>query len=214
MASGIALKLPEASASEPALPVPEFLLEGDEPSAAQFPRALAPKQSLTARPHTEPEPSFEPEPQNRALPEAYGTGVLLLMPRDPRCLYAHWDLAREEQERYNRQAAGQHLSLRVYRDKAGGELATEVHVHPESQHWFVHVPQAATRYVAELGFYTPASEWRSLKLSQPAFTPTDAPAEPAPVIFARMPEQTPPFGSSSKGTQTTLQASAPVSGPA
>jgi uncharacterized protein len=121
------------------------------------------------------------------LPEAYGTGSFWLTARDPHCLYAHWDLTPEQQRHYNRLAAHRHLAVRVRTEPADDPASAEIHVHPESGHWFIHVEQAGRTYLAELGYYGQDGHWRRLALSEPAATPPERVAEPAPVRFATVP---------------------------
>jgi hypothetical protein len=78
------------------------------------------------------------------LPEAYGTKALLLTARDPHWLYAHWDLTREQLKRYNSRSVDRHLVLRIYRNEVSGEPHREIHVHPESRHWFANVERTRT----------------------------------------------------------------------
>ena len=120
------------------LTIPQLLLEGDEPAA---PPMTGPGQKYALGP-TMPAGDFGPE--EAALPEAYGTAKLLLAARDPHWLYAHWDLTREQQQQYNALSADHHLVMRVYPGTVGARPVTEVHVHPESQYWFIHVDRADT----------------------------------------------------------------------
>jgi hypothetical protein len=148
-------------------------LEGDEPSAG--PEATGPGAKYALGPTP---PQAAPEPAGPELPEAYGTGTLALTARDSRCLYAHWDLTREQRQRYHAQAAGQHLILRVFEETGSGRaLATEIQVDAESQHWFIHVPRAAASYVADVGHYLPGGAWVGIAASGVAVTPPDTLAE-------------------------------------
>ena len=77
------------------------------------------------------------------LPEAYGTKKLFLTARDPHWLYAHWDLTREQQLKLNaalhrRPSGPAHLC----RKRSKAIPTYEIHVHPESRHWFAHVERA------------------------------------------------------------------------
>jgi hypothetical protein len=166
------------------LTIPQILLEGDEPTASPM---TGPGQKYALGP-TLPAGHFGPE--EAALPEAYGTAKLLLAARDPHWLYAHWDLTREQQRRYNALAADRHLVVRVYPDTVGAQPVTEVHVHPESQHWFIHVDRADTRYVAELGYYRRQQQWVTVAISSPAATPADTASTDQTVRFATVPAQT------------------------
>jgi hypothetical protein len=116
--------------------VPSILLEGDAPAT---PTASGPgeKYSLGATPPTQHFLAAESE-----LPESYGTKKLFLTARDPHWLYAHWDLTREQQMKLNAQSSDGHLVLRIYAHKIEGHPAYEIHVHPESRHWFTHVERA------------------------------------------------------------------------
>jgi len=127
--------------------IPAILLEGDRPSP---PPVSGPGEKFALGP-TPPPQQFNLEAAE--LPSAYGTGRLFLAARDPHWLYANWDLTREQQSRYNAQSADGHLILRVFIDAAEGPAVSEIHVHPESRHWFAHVERAATQYVAKLGWY-------------------------------------------------------------
>jgi hypothetical protein len=121
------------------------------------------------------------------LPQAYGTKKFLLIPRDPHWLYAHWDLTNEQQRRYNLASTDRHLIIRIYRDAAAGQPESEIHVHPESRHWFVHVVGAQTTYVAELGYYNADSQWVSISVSAAATTPSDSESSDRSLEFATLP---------------------------
>ena len=132
--------------------IPAILFEGDRHEA---PHVSGPGQRYALGP-TAPVEKFKTEGE---LPESYGTGAILLTARDPHWLYTHWDLSGDQQRRYNAFSRDGHMVVRVYINAPGGKPATEVHVHPESRHWFVHVTQANARYVAELGYYSAADRW-------------------------------------------------------
>jgi hypothetical protein len=169
----------EAIASDPLLSkIPSILFEGDEPSAAPI---TAPGEKFATGPSLSPLPA---EPEEDRLPEAYGTGRVFLTARDPHCLYAHWDLTAEQQRHYNSLSADQHLIVRTRLESPSGAIVNELPVHPESRHWFIHVDHAATRYVAELGYYPPNRQWRTIATAEPVLTPPEAVAEEAPIQFA------------------------------
>ncbi|MEW6304833.1 MAG: DUF4912 domain-containing protein [Verrucomicrobiota bacterium] len=167
------------------LEVPSILLEGDEtpPPPVSGPGRrydLGPtgKQELVAG-----------EPGE--LPEAYGTQRLLLTARDPHWLYAAWDFTREQLREYNNLARDRHLVLRVYLGSVGGEPFREVHVHPESRNWFVHVGRGGAKFVAQLGYYTRAGKWTAITDSKATLTPPDALSEDTSVQFANVPVEIP-----------------------
>ncbi len=74
----------------------------------------------------------------------------------------------------NAQSADGHLVLRIYAHKIEGHPAYEIHVHPESRHWFTHVERAGNSYVAELGYYSALGRWMRISVSSGTMTPPDA----------------------------------------
>lgn len=165
-----------------ALPsIPPILLEGDHPT---LPTASGPGEKFALGP-TPPEQHFEPE--SVELPEAYGTRRLHLTARDPHWLYANWDLTREQQVRYNKQSGDGHLILRIYADTPGGRPVSEIHVHPESRHWFANVERAGTKYAAEIGFYRKSRKWTSVATSGATLTPPETVSSDAGAEFATIP---------------------------
>ena len=167
-----------------AIKVPPLLLEGDEPTA---PSVSGPGQRYALGPTPPPEHAGATV-ESGELPEAYGTKKLLLAARDPHWLYAHWDLTREQLREYNRRSADGHLVVRVFVDHLADEPFTEVHVHPESRNWFVHVGRGGTRFIAELGYYGKTSgRWTSVSVSAPTLTPPHTLSSDTSVHFATIP---------------------------
>ena len=164
--------------------VPSILLEGDDTPAPMSASGPGEKFSLGATP---PAQSFS----GGELPESYGTKKLFLTARDPHWLYAHWDLTREQQLQFNGESTDGHLILRVYADKIQGHPLYEIHVHPESRHWFAHVEQAGSSYVAELGYYSALGRWMRVAVSTATVTPPDAASKEDAAEFATIPFEIP-----------------------
>jgi hypothetical protein len=164
---------------------PAILLEGDSPS---LPSAGGPgeKYSLGATPPVQSFPTAESE-----LPESYGTKKLFLTARDPHWLYAHWDLTHAQQLKLNAQSTDGHLLLRIYPHKIEGHPLYEIHVHPESRHWFAHVERAGDSYVAELGYYSALGRWTRISVSSGTMTPPDAVSAEEDTEFATIPFEFP-----------------------
>ena len=172
------------TAPQPALKIPPILLEGDGP------------RPLVAEPVKKAAPASAPvvAPQAREsarLPEAYGTRRLMLVARDPHWLYAHWDLTPQQQREYNALSTDRHLVVRVQPGTLAGQPFTELHVHPESHSWFIHVERAATRYSAELGYHPAVGEWVRVATSTPAATPPDTVSADRTLRFATVPPEVP-----------------------
>ena len=136
--------------------IPALLLEGDQPpppsvSGPGSRYALAPQPVRSAA-----------LPSSGELPEAYGTGRIFLAARDPHWLYVSWDFTHEQQSRHNALSRDGHLVIRVFARDEKAPAIPDVHVHPESRNWFVHVPYARTAYRAEIGYLDSTATWRSL----------------------------------------------------
>jgi uncharacterized protein len=170
--------------AEPGFSIPPILLEGDQPTWPST--GPGEKYALGPAPAAAPQGSEAGE-----LPEAYGTGRLLLVARDPHWLYAHWDLQPQQQRQYNALSADHHLVVRVRPGTLAGHPLTEVHVHPESRSWFIHVEQAGTRYAAELGYYPANRHWVTVAASAPAVTPPDSISRDKTLRFATIPPEAP-----------------------
>jgi hypothetical protein len=167
------------------LKIPPILLEGDAPST---PPVSGPGQRYALGPTPTAAPAVSAGAQ---LPESYGTKQLFLAARDPHWLYAHWDFSREQIRKYNALSCDGHLVLRVYRGAADGEPLSQIHLHPESRNWFVPVPAAGTKYVAELGYPDSSLKWVSLARSGATFTPPDSLSDDLSFRFATIPPEVP-----------------------
>jgi hypothetical protein len=196
-AAKAAVAEPEPPAAKPAKkpvakkeapPIPAILLEGDKPSA---PAPSGPGQRYALGPASPAEHHAARVESSGELPEAYGTRQLLLTARDPHWLYARWDLTREQQKKYNALSVDKHLVLRIFVEEVSGEPFSQVHVHPESTHWFVHVAQAGAKYVAELGYYKAGGRWTGISASGATLTPPDAMSEDTSAEFATIPIDVP-----------------------
>lgn len=173
----------KSKADKSSVTLPSILLEGD---ISPTPQSTGPGQRYALGTTPPPAPSG-PTEESQSLPEAYGTERLLLTARDPYWLFAHWDLTREQQQRYNRLSADNHLVLRIYKDQVGGSPASETHVHPESRNWFVNVAQPGTKFVGELGYYQSSGRWVTISTSASTFTPPDRMSDDTSVWFETLP---------------------------
>ncbi len=176
-----------AGSRKAAVEIPAILLEGDRPPSRSVGMS-GPGEKFALGPTPLPQ-QFDIE--DAELPVAYGTGRLFLTARDPHWLYANWDLTREQQARYNARSADRHLILRVFIGAAPAPAVAEIHVHPESRHWFAHVERAATKYVAELGYYRSGRKWNSIATSGATLTPPDAMSPDTTIAFATIPVEVP-----------------------
>jgi hypothetical protein len=169
------------SIPRPRVRIPAYLLEGDAPAATVV---TGPGEKFALGPET-PAAHFAAEAAH--LPEGYGTGRLYVTPRDPHWLYAHWDITAQQQFRHNARSVDRHLILRIHEGEIGERPAAEIHVHPESRHWFAHVESTGTVYVTELGYYQTGRRWKNLATAAPTRTPADHISTDTTVEFATIP---------------------------
>ncbi|HTX20745.1 MAG TPA: DUF4912 domain-containing protein [Candidatus Aquilonibacter sp.] len=165
--------------------VPSILLEGDAPVPTPV-SGPGQKYALGPTPPSQSFPTAESE-----LPESYGTKKLFLTARDPHWIYAHWDLTQAQQLKLNALSSDGHLVLRIYPHKLEGHPLYEIHVHPESRHWFAHVERAGDSYVAELGYYSALGRWTRISISSGTMTPPDAVSADEAAEFATIPFEFP-----------------------
>jgi hypothetical protein len=177
-------KIVRKTARKAEFTLPAFLLEGDEPS-----HPLSGSGEKFALGPTPPLDHFDEA--KAPLPESYGTGRLFLTARDPHWLYAHWDFTMQEQFRYNAQSVDRHMVLRLHDAGNPGQHISEVHVHPESRHWFTHVDEAGKNYFTEIGYYQTGRKWKSLAVSEPQRTPPDNISADSTIEFATIPLELP-----------------------
>jgi hypothetical protein len=164
------------------LNIPPILLEGDPPPV---PDAAGPGQRYALGPTPPAPPAAAPDaPPKAELPEAYGTEQLFLTARDPHWLFAHCDLTQEQLKKYTDFSIDRHVVLRVFRGALGGESVVEIPVQSESRDWFVPVPAAGAKYVAELGYVDAARRWVSVASSAATLTPPENPSDDTSVRFA------------------------------
>lgn len=169
---------------ESALEIPPILLEGDTaPSGAA---RSGPGERFALGPQALGAPA---DVLNQALPEAYGTQKLLLMARDPHWLYAHWDFTSEQLRECNAKSIDKHMVLRVHKEEIDNTPFAEIHVHPESRHWFIHVGRGGTRFLAELGYYNRQKRWTQVTTSESTLTPPESMSEDRTVRFATLPTE-------------------------
>jgi hypothetical protein len=163
--------------------IPPILLEGDEPKEATL---AGPGQKFASSYETD---AAEENALGDELPEAYGTGHLFLTARDPGCLYAHWDLTKEQQQRHIDASSDNHILLRVHQESIEGPLVAELRIHPGSHHSFVNISVPNARYIADLGYFETGAGWKSVAKSNTA-TPPAAPTiqeqSVTPVRFATL----------------------------
>jgi hypothetical protein len=165
--------------------LPQILFEGDE-AANPAGKGMAQKFDLGDAGRSD-----SPQLPEAKLPEAYGTGRLLLTARDPHTLFAHWDFTNQQQQQFSSLSADGRLALRTYAHAVSNQPAVEVPVQTDSRHLFLRVDRAGTSYVGELGYYQPDRQWKTVATSDPTTTPPEAPSNETGVVFSTPEAQRP-----------------------
>lgn len=118
------------------------------------------------------------------LPSSYGQDTLWLLPRDPRSLFAYWDIdwkmAFDEESPKPRK-----VQLRLL--QADGSEHTSVEVEPMAGHCSVTVTEADAEYLAEIGYANDAGDFQVVSRSEAVSLPPDVPGAAAPVDFSTLP---------------------------
>lgn len=122
------------------------------------------------------QPADLPEQKSVAdeMPVAAERPLLVLVARDPRTLFAYWDV--DWKQTFQEAApAIREVQLRVLRE--GGDDETTVAVEPRANGAYITVAEPAATYRAELGYIAPPNEWRCVASSGDVITPADSIAE-------------------------------------
>lgn len=110
-----------------------------------------------------------------SLPGAYGVDRLVLLPRDPHCLFAYWEitprLISAMREQYPHTWEQGRTVLRIY------DLETlsyrDTLIHGPADNWYVAGVDADKTYRAELGQILPDGTFAAMAASNNATTPRD-----------------------------------------
>lgn len=124
------------------------------------------------------------------LPEAYGTGRLFLVARDPRWLFAYWDLTVQQMAESRRLASDGRLVLRVF-EKNHPQPIQEHTVQRDARNWYVQVGKGAVTFHAELGVWQHDGTFRVISRSREATTPPDVVSADTTVRFVTIPVEVP-----------------------
>lgn len=119
------------------------------------------------------------------FPELYHENYLVLLVRDPQCIYAYWELGPEIRrilKQKTKRNGEQHLNLRVF-DSTGLEDETnsphnfkDFAVHPMADNYFIKDLEANRSYRAELGTLDDGG-FSTLLRSNTVLTPRNSIAE-------------------------------------
>lgn len=113
----------------------------------------------------------------------YGEDYLTLLPRDPNCLFAYWEISVPTRQKVFREwdetaRKGALPCLRVFRhewqDPGNIHSYFDIKVEEDADSWYVHVSSADNFYHVELGWMLPEGIFYSLLQSGVVRTPRDS----------------------------------------
>ena len=123
-------------------------------------------------------------PDTIGLPRKHGARILFAIARDPRTIFASWNIdwpaLFEKVVPVDRQV---HLRLR----RADGLEEKTVAVEPLAAMHYLTTSGTSASYWVEIGYYEPADVWHSVAMSHEIVTPPDDIAETADVDLATIP---------------------------
>ncbi len=126
-------------------------------------------------------PSRVPEDQlsGAPLPKRYGRDKFVLLTRDPRWLFAYWELTTETEKKIFRKfgpdVEGGRKVLRVFdvtgREDENANDLFDLQIHPDASSWYIHLPTAGRAWRVELGVLGKSGRFYKLFGSSTVKTP-------------------------------------------
>ena len=135
-------------------------------------------------PLAQPAPALRDYENLGELPRSYGGAFLFVIARDPRTLFAYWDIDWAEVFGGN-PPADRKVHLRALWHE-GIEESTAA-VEPLAGSHLIPVKHARSSYRVEIGYYAPDDVWNSVAISAAVITPPDDVAENGPIDVATIP---------------------------
>lgn len=121
------------------------------------------------------------------IPERYNENYLVLLVRDPYCLFAYWELTAEQQELITKEFGcswgGVPLLLRLYDvtglnfDGRNAHSFKDISVHALADNFYLHDLEANKGYCVDLGVITPDGRFITIIRSNIVSTPRDTLAD-------------------------------------
>lgn len=129
--------------------------------------------------HTE----ISPLNRGRSLPHFYDEDLLVILPRDPRCIFAYWELSTTTRKTMEESAGVERwpevsFLLRVFQhacsETGAGESYFDLSPGREDLSWYITVAEPGRLYSAELGWKLPQGPFQFLLRSNRICTPRDS----------------------------------------
>lgn len=137
---------------------------------------------LIRRPELKRLPVTEDRLSGHELPKKYGKDKFVLLTRDPRWLFAYWEITPTAEEKVQATAGddiqGAVRVLRVF-DCSGADAedvksSFDVQIHPGAKSWYIHLPSEGRAWSVELGYIGRSGRFYRLFRSNTVATPKKA----------------------------------------
>lgn len=119
-----------------------------------------------------------------SLLSTYGSASLCFVAREPRRLFAYWDV---DLALYPTDAMKDGLSRFFLKVLRNGELESILEIEPTAPNWYIAVEQPNAVYEGELGYFDAADEWTPIARSNETRTPSDSMSDDHKASFATVP---------------------------
>jgi len=173
---GMGRKKKEAKAAEQEQA--DIAMQESQPGSEKAPATSSTTSTMVAPPRAKVGVIPEDMLSGRPLPRKYGKDKLILLVRDPRWIFAYWEVT-PGKENHVRAEGGKDLDnaqcvLRIY-DCEGKKIISsfDLQIHLSARSWYIHLPAAGRTWRAELGFIGRSGRFYTLLRSNAVTTPRD-----------------------------------------
>jgi hypothetical protein len=153
------------TAAKPSVPI--------QIAPAAFVSGMLPPGSVVAPPPPQGGAAFVD--RGPELPAGYGDDRIVALVRDPRCVFAYWELDGGGRERLRREIGEGELAGSVWVLRlvmVTGERFFDVPVNPAAGNWYLHV-EPGERYQVRIGLVLSSGTFRELAASAEVITPAE-----------------------------------------
>lgn len=121
------------------------------------------------------------------LPLSYNDNKIVLLVRDPQCLFAYWEISNDKKQNFINQFGQDswNNSKPVIKLTNSSEKTVKfIEVNDVTSNWYIEAEHANCNYSAEIGRMFNNNSFISLAVSNTAKTPKDKPSKDKAVVFA------------------------------
>ncbi|MDR2733657.1 MAG: DUF4912 domain-containing protein [Spirochaetota bacterium] len=151
-----------------------------KPAAQKSPKAAA----LSPQPKKGTPSPLPLHNEDRELPRGYGDTKIVAMVRDPRWIFAYWEISHEKKTILSKMGLNvKRPILRIYDitdvvfDGFNANSFFEIETNETTDNWYIHTPMAARTWCIDLGVKTSDGSFILIARSNTIVTPRELPSE-------------------------------------